>query len=74
MKRNEIDTRVSLVQRAKSASNKEYIRMKEGKININIWIDSETLYSEEKDRYETVQLEYLETLVKFRNCLGIGFP
>lgn len=74
VKRNEIDTRVSLVQRAKSASNKEYIRMKEGKININIWIDSETLYSEEKDRYETVQLEYLETLVKFRNCLGIGFP
>lgn len=73
LRKNEVETRSNLVQKAKYAAKKELDRMREGKVNINSWIDAEILYSEEKDRFESVKLEYLEALVKYRSCLGVRY-
>jgi len=73
IKKHEVEIRQLNVTKSRNASRKEYERMKNGKININSWIDAEILYSEEKDRYEMSKIDLLERIVKYRNVIGIGY-
>ncbi|TGM05204.1 efflux RND transporter permease subunit [Leptospira jelokensis] len=73
LKKQEVLTRQTNVNKSKFASKKEYERVKFGKTNINSWIDAEILYSEEKDRFEMSQLDLLERIIRFRSVMGICY-
>ncbi|XDD43685.1 efflux RND transporter permease subunit [Leptospira sp. WS60.C2] len=73
LKRKEYETRQTLSTKAKVAAAREYKRMREGRTNINSWIDAEILSAEEKDKLDTIQLEVLEAWVKLRNVFAIPY-
>jgi multidrug efflux pump subunit AcrB/outer membrane protein TolC len=71
IKKKELQIRSENVFKSKSASLKEFARVKSGRTNINSWIDAEILYSEEKDKFEMSKLDYLESIVRLRSILGV---
>jgi multidrug efflux pump subunit AcrB/outer membrane protein TolC len=73
VKKHEVEIRGLNVTKSKNASRKEYDRMRNGKTNVNSWIDAEILYSEEKDRYDMARIDLLERIVRFRNVIGLAY-
>ncbi len=73
IKKHEVDIRQTNVIKSKIASKKEYDRVKNGKSNINSWIDAEILYAEEKDRFEMSKIDLIERMIRYRNVIGIGY-
>ena len=73
VKRNEVALRESNLAKVQSAAASELSRVRSGKTNINSWIESEILYSEEKDKFQNSKIELLEKLIRYRNVMGVEY-